>query len=44
MALSKERHQELMDILERTSMRPKGAKAPEYPQSKARAGPCLTVS
>ena len=32
MALSKERHQELMDILERTSMRPKGAKAPEYPQ------------
>ena len=30
--LSKERHQELMDILERTSMRPKGAKPPEYPQ------------
>lgn len=32
MALTAERRQELMDILERTSMRPKGAKAPEYPQ------------
>lgn len=32
MARSKERCQELMDILERTSMRPKGAKPPEYPQ------------
>lgn len=32
MALTKERHRELMEILERTSMRPKGAKPPEYPQ------------
>lgn len=31
MARSKERCQELMDILERTSMRPKGAKPPVQP-------------